>query len=374
MTSKLKKLAFFVGFALLATGASGGLSAALFASDKTDAIEPIAGVKVTHTGAATYRIIWPETDGAVTLYASHDPDQKGDLIAAGLEGGTYTYKAEDHHRHYFTLESETGGVKKAAARLLPLEGGRNFRDLGGYETADGRHVKWGRVFRSGTMGFLTSGDYDYLSSIGIKTICDYRTQEERAVEPTLWQAGGTTYKVFDEKPDGTNSDGFEKLFSSPDVNPAMVKGVMTGFYHRIAYDHAHKYKDMFQELVAGKTPLAFNCSAGKDRAGTSAALLLTALGVPEETVVKDYALSEKLVDYAKEYEKKSKDDDDENPYAFLRALPADLVAPLMRSDPDYIRATFKTLTENHGSVLNFIQSELDVSDDDLAKIRADLLE
>ena len=62
-------------------------------------------------------------------------------------------------------------------RLLPLEGGQNFRDLGGYRTRDGRTVRWGMLFRSGAMDGLTAADYAYLGKIGIRTVCDFRSNE-----------------------------------------------------------------------------------------------------------------------------------------------------------------------------------------------------
>ena len=70
---------------------------------------------------------------------------------------------------------------------MPLQGGRNFRDLGGYPTVDGRRVKWGRLFRSGTMAFLTDSDYDFLSNLGIAAVCDLRSTGEREAEPTQWR-------------------------------------------------------------------------------------------------------------------------------------------------------------------------------------------
>jgi protein-tyrosine phosphatase len=76
-------------------------------------------------------------------------------------------------------------------RLIALEGGRNFRDLGGYPTVDGRRVRWGLMFRSGSLSGLTEADWDSLTRRGIRTICDLRTHKERAAEPFAWadQAG-----------------------------------------------------------------------------------------------------------------------------------------------------------------------------------------
>src|SRR5512145_712402 len=71
-------------------------------------------------------------------------------------------------------------------RLLPLEGGRNFRDLGGYATRDGRRVRWGRVYRSGVMSYLTDADRTRLDALGLRTLCDFRAPGERKREPTNW--------------------------------------------------------------------------------------------------------------------------------------------------------------------------------------------
>ncbi|MEL6487632.1 MAG: tyrosine-protein phosphatase, partial [Pseudomonadota bacterium] len=125
-------------------------------------------------------------------------------------------------------------------------------------------------------------------------------------------------------------------------------------------------------------PLAFNCSAGKDRAGTAAALLLSALGVPRETVVYDYALSDDYVDYMAEFmgdeaRAKAAAEGDESPYAFLMKLPPEMVAPLMESNPIYIETTLDAMEAEHGSVLAYIQAEYDVTDEELASIRAALL-
>ena len=153
---------------------------------------------------------------------------------------------------------------------------------------------------------------------------------------------------------------------------------MAAGYVDIAKNEAEGYTKMFDRLAVGDIPLAFNCSAGKDRAGTAAALLLTALGVPRETVVYDYSLSDDYVDYMDEFlndeARAEAAADPDNPYAFLFQLPPEKVAPLMASHPMYIEATFDALDEEYGSVMSFIRTELDVTESELAAIRAALLE
>ena len=72
-------------------------------------------------------------------------------------------------------------------RRLPLEGARNLRDIGGYATTDGKHVKWGQVYRSGQLAQLTDKDYEYLAGLGISSVCDFRRDDERRAAPTNWR-------------------------------------------------------------------------------------------------------------------------------------------------------------------------------------------
>ena len=221
---------------------------------------------------------------------------------------------------------------------------------------------------------LTEQDYDYLASIDVATICDYRSEEERHAEPTRWGAGEVDYATF---PDPVSPAGSSFLGSlrDPDATPEQVADAMAAGYAQLARDHAGAFGTMFDRLAAGEIPLAFNCSAGKDRAGISAALLLTALGVPRDTVVADYALSEQFVDYVEAFRGGADEESAETgAYAFLSKLPLEILTPLMRSDPRYLETALAWMDEEYGSVMNFIREELDVTRAELSAIRAQLLE
>lgn len=331
------------------------------------------------TDPATYTLSWTmDIPGEpVRIEASLEPDfsaGEGTMIATRLTETAFTWTAEaDAPRQYFLIIPEAGEPVRVSNRLLPLEGGRNFRDMGGYETADGQRVRWGQLYRSGVMDGLTPADYDYLSDLGIKVVCDLRTAQERSAEPTKWAAGDADYLFF---PDPVSGDpaGFMSVFQSPDVTPEAVREAMAEGYAHIAQEQAPAYREMFTRLAAGEAPLAFNCSAGKDRTGIGAALILTALGIPEETVIADYALSETYVDYMEEFTASDDQITEDSPYAFLAKLPPEVVAPLMRSDPYYLETAFSDLKADHGSVMGFIQNELGVSDEMVDSLQAKLLE
>src|SRR5256886_15356430 len=93
-------------------------------------------------------------------------------------------------RIYFHLKPASGPTRVVSIRRLPLEGAKNFRDLGGYRTSDGHYVRWGFVYRSNHLVNLTAKDFEYLNSLGIRLICDVRSDSERARAPDHWV--GTT--------------------------------------------------------------------------------------------------------------------------------------------------------------------------------------
>lgn len=332
----------------------------------------IEAVELARGADGGYVATWTASPAGapVNVYVSADPDAALDamtLISAEDLDGAHSFAFDDARAYVLVANLEGEGLR-AGERVLALEGGRNFRDLGGYATADGRHVRWGTVYRSGAMHELTLADYDYLADLGIGVVCDFRSTEEREREPTAWAAGDVDYVAWDYALD---MSGFGELFAG-EMSAERTRATMLAFYGDIAYQQADHYTVMFDRLAAGETPLAFNCSAGKDRTGMAAALLLTALGVPRETVLADYALSEQVVDYMADFRDEAAADPD-SPYAFLAQLPAEVVAPLMRSDPAYLEAALARLEADHGSVMSFIQDELDVTDEELARIREGLL-
>ena len=348
---------------------------------ETPAAEAPAPVEAA--GFASLETVY--ADGAYTLSWSFDDVSapvsvelisdtqatSGDLLGENLTAGSFTRTPEAGvtERHYFLVSAENGETEITATRLLPLEGGRNFRTLGGYETTDGRTVVWDKLYRSGVMTGITEADYDYLSSLGIKVICDLRTEEERTSEPTNWAAGDIDYLTF---ADPTEDMSFMSVLMKPDVTPQDVRDAFGDAYYGIGHQQAPAYRDMFDRLAAGDAPLAFNCSAGKDRTGVAAALLLTALGVPRETIVHDYQLSDDYVDYMEEFmgEEARARMLEENPsYAFFLELPPEIVEPIMATHPEYIETFFADIEAEYGTVGTFLEQVIEVTPEEIAALR-----
>ena len=338
----------------------------------------IEQVEATRDGG-TVTLTW-SADGPVDVLLAGDPEadpaRMTVVSAADGDGRHVVRDLRGITRPYFYLRTGDGRGRRVAVRVLPLAGGRNFRDLGGYPTRDGRRVKWGRVFRSGFMTDLTDADYEYLSALGIRVVCDFRSEEERAARPTRWRAAPTIeYRTWSySDADDPGRMGLGSLLSRPRLTPQSVARIMARLYPGIVEEHKEKYRDVFQRLAAGELPLAFNCSAGKDRAGTAAALILSALGVPREIVVQDYALSERVVDYEADLRAAGAGRGERAADRPLGGLPAALMRPLLRSDPAYIRSTLAYLDATYGGVPGYVRTELDIDDAALARIRELLLE
>lgn len=270
--------------------------------------------------------------------------------------------AATSERPYFVLRTAAGEEQVVAERLLPLQGGNNFRDLGGYETTDGRTVKWGVLYRSGTMVKLTPDDYRYLGQLGIRTICDFRSSEERSNEPTDWLADPPPARQQrDYVLDTTTLMG---SIARPDTTPEQAKAVFAAFYRDVPFVYADHYRTLFTELLAGRAPLAFHCSAGKDRTGVAAALLLSALGVAREQVVADYLLSNRYYRPAQPTPGAN-----DSTSRLLASLQPAVVQVLMGVDASYIEAALDAATRKHGSLDAYLANELGVDAAGLRQLR-----
>lgn len=252
-------------------------------------------------------------------------------------------------------------------RIIALKGGRNFRDLGGYRTEDGRSVKWRKIFRSGSMAGVTPADQEHLVKLSIRAICDLRTIHEREMEPCSWHQGSEiTYWSRDYV------EGFgelRKLMASPLSTPQDARSAMIEGYRRLPFQQAPGYKELFKRLAAGEVPLAFNCSAGKDRAGTGAALILSALGVPRETVLEDYSLTDRIVDFKSLFMGRAQQRN-----SSLATQSPEIIAAVLGTDTAYLNAALEAIEQKHGSVAGYVHEVLGVDANALAGMRQLLLE
>ena len=258
------------------------------------------------------------------------------------------------------------GSTESAERVVALDGAHNFRDLGGYPTRDGRRLRWGVIYRSGVMADLSDADHDRLHAIGIRLVCDLRANDERSARPTRWRPGsGTEFWSRDHE---MSVGKLLQILKRPGASADSLRQFMMEAYRRLPYEQDEAYRQLFLSIAAGKLPLVFHCSAGKDRTGCAAALVMSALDVPRAAIVEDYCLTDSVFDASRRMILA-------DPLGrSLATLPGELWQPVVAADPAYIEAMFGAIEQRHGSVEGYLTGELGLDADTLARVRDQLLE
>jgi protein-tyrosine phosphatase len=298
------------------------------------------------------------TPATATLVSGKDRDGVHELAVAGPAARPYV----------LLRDSRSGEVVKVAERVLPLEHGSNFRDIGGYPAADGKHVRWGMIFRSGGQAMLTDADVAEVRQLGLRNLVDLRSDEERVLAPT--RLDGVAYSAV----------GYSMTALMKDAAASGEIRNGGGIYRGFPQMLAPQMRVLFRRLLAHEGPLAFNCSAGQDRTGFATALILSALGVPRDMIVADYHLS---TTYRRpEYEMPRidpahyPDNAAAQMFARFQADPA-AARPEPLKDPDgkaFLAYALEEIDARWGSVDGYLEQEIGLSKVDLAALRATYLE
>lgn len=261
--------------------------------------------------------------------------------------------------------------QREAHRVLKFEGVVNFRDLGGYKTTDNHSVKWGKLYRSGTFSNTSRADLVAIQKLNLSTLIDFRSAVEKQEEPNVLP-DPVEFRVV-EIP--TLDDGNKAMVG--DVMQRIESGNFDGFdpnqfMLEANIQFASKFTPQFTEFIhtivdAKGSPVAWHCSAGKDRTGFSSAILLRILGVPQSTVIADYMLSKK---YALAGRK--------NEIRMLRLFKGDEAADkltiIMGVEESWLQAAFDEIDRQWGNFDNYVHSGLQLSAEDITQLKRTLLE
>jgi len=261
------------------------LSAAL-ACLATSTLAAIDAPVVERAAPGQIVVRWTSGD-PVDVYLAPRPDApvgKARLAAHADTGGVYQADWTDVARPYVILRDETDGqVVRVAERLLTLDRGSNFRDVGGYPAAGGKHVRWGLIYRTAAMPMLDDADYRTIGGLGIAEDIDLRSVEERQIAPDhIGERTSARYFAIDY-PGAT-------IFGRMGA-PGSGQSPTVDLYREWLISLAPQYREIFRQLLRHEGAVAYHCSAGQDRTGLATALVLLALGVPRDVVMEDYHLS-----------------------------------------------------------------------------------
>ena len=233
-------------------------------------------------------------------------------------------------------------------RIPALERGCNFRDFGGYPARDGRHVRWRRLFRSGVLTQLSGPDCATVAGFGVRLVCDLRRPDERATQPNPDFGAGVRSLSWGLPQEGA----FLRGLPAPEtIDRTLARRLMMRHYASMPARFETHLRGLFGELASDpEAPMILHCMAGKDRTGFSAALLLTALGVPREAVFDDYLLTNAAVDLRSQLMNDQSGFGITSSTRFMADLRREAQDALLAADADYLQAAFDALEASHGSV------------------------
>jgi protein-tyrosine phosphatase len=329
-----------------------------------DTDDALLGIEVTPEPDGGYRLVWGPAfaDGPVDVHAGSAPDELAPAVRGAAPGVRVPVAAGT--RPFFRLERADGTGLTVAQRDVPLEGGINFRDLGGYATVDGRRVRWGRLYRSGHLSHLSAAGVARFATLGVATVCDFRMAEERAAE-AFELPGAPALEVLGMTPGIGDRFFFHRLFEQSE-DPAPVLAAMHDLMADMAINAAPRLQRLF-DLLLEAPPGAFllNCSAGKERTGIAAALVLTALGVPRATVLHDFMLSKRYFPVEAEIPRVL------TKYGVKEASAAKVavVMPLLETHESYLQSAFAAIEARHGSIEAMLGAVYGLGEAELARLR-----
>lgn len=263
------------------------------------------------------------------------------------------------------LHTKNNSFQTEEHRLLPMDGSHNTRELGGYKTTDGKTIKWGKLFRSDKLSDISKTDQAYLQNLGIKKIVDFRSEQEKAEDPNIIPTG-ISYVEMPISVDGAMRSKIEAVLKGE--TDRKVESFLIDANREFVTDYTDVYENFLRGLIDEDAPTLFHCTAGKDRAGFAAAITLIALGVSKEDVINDYMKTnaftqERIEEILGQIELMS-----------LYQSDVEILRPLLGVEQIYIETAFKTAEDKYGSLENFIRDGLNISDEDIQKLRNKFLE
>lgn len=244
-------------------------------------------------------------------------------------------------------------------RVLRVEGAHNVRDLGGYRGLNGKTVRYGRVYRAGSLADATPAGLAVLKKKRVSVVVDFRSPSEIRNEGGYKLPGG-----MKRQKSSVEFGSLAEIFTTPSLNPAVT--AMNRAYRRLVTDpKARKeFARTFRTVARSKKPVLFHCTSGKDRTGVMSAILLLAVGVDRGTVYRDYLRSN---DELKEYNRRLVE------YLKKEDVDPRLVKPALEARRSYLDAWFQEVKKRYGSFDRYLSKGLGIKPAEKKALRKRLL-
>lgn len=309
-----------------------------------------------------------ERPSQISVYQSFSTD-RSDLttVVENTGGDQIIVEGQSKmQRRYYLLVPESGSGTWVSERRVPMEGTVNFRDMGGYQSEDGRRIKWGEIYRGDSLQRATDKDLELVRSLKIGEVYDFRREEEVKKGPNRFpEAYDLVYHHLPVVHGEFNFIAAMEKLKENSSDWIREETIVQGYVDNTV-NFATSWGNVINRLAMDDCPpLYFHCTAGKDRTGICAALILSALNIPVETIMSDYLLSNPYIkDVWVRVEKMIQS----------QGINPDKLKPFFSAPRIALEAMLSHLQSEFGGVLPFLRTKADVSQKNIDNLKKRLLE
>ena len=310
--------------------------------------------------------VTPQIDGYVRVYAGSSPYNIVEDIPVGMA------KIDDQRlviinnnpttRPYYSIVFNNESKIIVASRNINIPNVQNFRDLGGYKVYSiDKGGKWGQVYRTGNLDKIDNNGISKLKNLNVKTIVDLRPVSEQNTSPLLTN----NFQLYSIPIYCKDSGNLLEKIEKREITRNQIKAHMKEIYTDLVKNNKEQYRQIFDILLdSSNYPIVFQCSTGKEQSGIVAYLLLSTLGVNDETIKVDYRRSNEFLDITEVYTYASS----------LSNNAQEALTALLLAQDDYIDAAIQEVKSSYGNIEAFMTEGLGLEERDLQKLRSMLLE
>lgn len=307
----------------------------------------------------------PIIEGKVKIYASTDPEkipEKNPILITDISDQLATIVISDPtQRYYYKMVFNNRYRVVTASRNSVIPGIQNFRDIGGYTAPKGKQTRWGMLYRSAQVESLSYSTFKELKNIGIKTVIDLRTTEEVMKTPQLEDQGFNVIHI----PIGVvNTDEVMKNLREGKIRNDSIYRLILRMNREMVTYYRPEYRKMFSVLEEEDNyPAVIICSTGMGRTAIASAMILSVLGLNDDTIMYDYLRSNDFFDIPRA-----------SGYGYrLPVKTQEAITTLFSAREGFLNAAKGQIEKNYGNIPTYLDKGLGLADDDIKKLRSILL-
>lgn len=309
----------------------------------------------------------PVMKGQVKVYASTSPEfipEDSPVAISNISDGKMTIVTENPtQRYYYLMVFNNEYRLKVASRNINIPGIQNFRDLGGYKSrATGKSLRWGKIYRSAQIDSIAPCSRLKLKKMGMRTIIDLRSEEERHNYPQLTEG---EFKIIHIPIEAGNMEETLQGIREEKIKSDTIYRLVERMNRQLVTNYRKEFREIFTTLLQPDAyPAVIHCTSGKGRTGIVSALLLAALGVNEDVIMADYRLSNEYFNIPKA-----------SKYAYkLPVNSQEAITTIYSAKEDFLNAAKEQIEAEYGSVETYLEKGIGLSPEEIEQLRTLLLE